>query len=534
MSVGAKWGLTGILAVFVAASSVNIHVPFLRHAEGSGTEFGKLARNFHRFGCLKLRFGPLDLSGPRLEDYPDWRHLTMTNRNILPTLYFSMTWGWFGHHEWVFRASLILVGAGNILLFYFLARRVLGAGWPHFAATALFALSPMSVYYTLAAGQYPCSLFMIQVVLLSYFRWRERRSGRRLALFFAWLFVGCNTGWPVYYAALGVGLYEFFLERDRRSPLVWAPVACVGFFGIHLLHLLWIEPDLLRVLVTDARHRIGAEPVSPVAYLIGEARDVAIYHTATVALLAGAWAILAIARRQRADGIILGLLVLGLEEIVFYRWAALHDYLTFPLQPFFALAAARALEGLAVRLPRRWMFGLVGAVAAAWLLQSAYISHRRLTTFGAYEFYYRLGTAINASTRPDEKVLVATHDLKLYTPFYADRYITSYDAKERRLVTELRAPTADAPGEEAVLRWIDSNRARCDVVVATTKELTLKHDRYLASVAASSTPEATDAILRKFQVDLGDSILREELERRVAGGTATRVEHGGFLFYRLR
>src|SRR6185369_2292867 len=139
---------------------------------------------------------------------------------------------------------------------------------------------------------------------------------------------------------------------------------------------------------------------NPVAFGLGELRELGLYFTGGLLLLA------AVGARTLPRRIWL-LAILGLDEVLFMRWAHVHDYLTYPLVPFFALAATKGVETLWTTRPRKLAAGALLALAA---VQSLAVTFNRLIREGAYEVTYRAGLAIRETTGDRDRILLTIAD----------------------------------------------------------------------------------------------------------------------------
>lgn len=199
-----------------------------------------------------------------------------------------------------------------------------------------------------------------------------------------------------------------------------------------------------------------------VSFGLGEARELGLYFTG------GLLALSAIGARTLPRRIWL-LALLGLDEVLFMRWAHVHDYLTYPLVPFFALAAARGVEVLWTTPPRKLAAGALLALAAA---QSVWITGSRLTRQGAYEVNYLAGRAIREGTTERDRVLITIADERQFTPYYADRYTAGVEPGEPSLMVHPSGPRVPVStvedfekyfGEYSVVLVGDPDRAASEI-----------------------------------------------------------------------
>jgi len=411
--------LVGIGVLFVAVQFVGIHRPFLRHREGIATQYALMAENHVRLGYGRTKFASYETAAVDPALYGDWRKYCYPNRPFLSVVATSIWFQVFGDREWVLRLSLIVVGLGAWIAFVALARKLLdpkGVPW----AAALFALNPMFWYFSIVVAHLTYALAFSLAAWACWVRWDE--SKRYRVLTFVFLALACESDWPGYYATLAIAQDAFFQKRRELAfGLFSIGLAC---FGLHVAHLSLIDPKLVSKLLHAGSERSLEVFPSPFAFLFGEAREIGLYFTAGLLVLAVA-GLRSLPRR------IWLLALMGLDEILFLRWAAEHDFLTYGLTPFMVLAAVHGIEVLS-RSPR-------GALAAKALvalagLQAVWIMSDRLTRTGAFEVYYRAGRAIEEGTRPDDRILLTLPDVRQFTPYYARRYTAAIEQDGRTLM----------------------------------------------------------------------------------------------------
>ena len=99
-----------------------------------------------------------------LADLIDW-----TAADIQPPLYYLLIWHTdiiLGQSEWALRLPSVLFNTLTIPLIYVLARRLFPASSSALLAAALFAISPLMVYYSQEARMY--TLLVFEATLASY------------------------------------------------------------------------------------------------------------------------------------------------------------------------------------------------------------------------------------------------------------------------------------------------------------------------------------------------------------------------------
>jgi hypothetical protein len=456
-----RWApVAAVAAIFTAALFINIGRPFLRHREVVGAVYATMARNHVRLGYTQTRLASYEVSAPDVSVYPDWKAYCYPNRTFLSVLVTSVWIRLFGDSEAVVRVSLLVAALGALAAFVALARKLLDPRWIGIA-TALFALNPMFWYFSIVAVHLTYALAFSIAAWACRVRWDERRRYRILT--FVFLFLACESDWPGFYAALSMAI-DAFLDRKKALAAAFMSVG-MAVFGLHLLHLWAIDPAggaLVRRFFAAGAERSAEGLPNPIAFGIGELRELGLYFTGGLLVLAACGA------RTLPRRIWL-LALLGLDEVLFMRWAHVHDYLTYPLVPFFALAGARGVEALWTTPRRKLAAATLLAVAAA---QSIWITTSRLTREGAYEVNYLAARAIREGTTERDRVLITIADERQFTPYYADRYTAGVEPGESNLMVHPsggRFPVASVEdlekyfGDYSVVLVGDPDRAASEI-----------------------------------------------------------------------
>jgi hypothetical protein len=478
-----------LCAAYAGMASIHLAAPYFRHHEGICAAHSVHARNHLVHGVSATRLGNLELGGTDLSVYEDWRDDFYPNRPPLSILGPAVFFAAFGPHEGVFRLNLILVGVATLLVFSGIARRLLAAPWD-LVATGLFALAPVFAYFSHVATHLAYGVFFSLLAWYACLRWEDGRRFRVLT--FAALFLACLSDWPGYFAALSIAARRF---RGLRSPVSWGALGvALGSFALHLAHLRWLAPDgrlIKRFLVGGADRSLLVSPPLG-AYLLEEGREILLYFTGGAAALAVLGAV-AFARRRQWTPFFL--LLLGLEEAVFTYLAYWHDFLTYPLVAFVAIAAAEGAARAWERRTARWAAaGLLLAAAA----QSVWVGLDLHTRRGPYDSAIAAAVAIRGSTSPRDRVLLALPDQKRPNHFYSERWVASREAGIDRLSVRHGGPYVRIPDDGALVRHLEERPDRYDVVVLDERPP-------------------------------GDP-LRDALDRKAR----SRSVQGSFVFYRLR
>lgn len=496
--------LIAVPVLFVAGLLYHVHEPFVRHRDAVPAYFATAARNHVRLGLGQTKLGMVEISSPDPRVYPDWRAYYYPNRPFLAAVATSVWFRLFGDSELVMRLSLIAVSLGSLVAFLKLAERLVSERWVPLAFAA-FALHPMFWYFSVVAVHQVYALAFSLAAWACWVRWEESRRARVLTV--AFLALACMSDWPGYYAVASIALDALLSRRLRITAGLGALAA--GCFGLHLLHLWWIDPEhgplIRRFLAAGAQRSVEGLP-GPVAFLAGEVREIALYFTVGLVALAGIGC-----RRLPRRAWLLALL--GLDELLFMRWAHVHDYLSFGLAPLVAVAAAHGVETLWTTTPRKAVAAVLLALAAA---QSAWITGDRLHRRGANEVLYRAGLAIRDATSPRDRVLLTVADERQFTPYYADRYTAGVEPGEPALMVHPAGEHVPAGS----LADLEAHFPAFSVVLVGDPDLAAREIRFFKG---QRPPEAF-----RF-LDAG-----HPLRRKLEETAMTKQTRGAFVLYRLR
>jgi hypothetical protein len=493
-----------ILGLFTGVLFIRIGSPFLRHHESVNAQYATMARNQVRLGYAATRLGLYGVSAPDEKVYPDWRIYGYPNRPPLSVFVTSVWFHLLGDGEWVLRLSLIVVALGTLVSFAALMRSLLDGRWA-WVAVAACAFIPIFWYFSIVAVHLAYSLCFSMAAWACWVRWDQGRRFRTLSLLF--LFFACESDWPGYFATFSIAVDAVLSRRPRWAAGVLA--LGVGCFALHLAHLYWLDPEkgpLIRLFLRGGWDRSAQWRPGLIDYVKSEAREVGLYFT-----LGGVALAIAGLRHLPRRGWLLALL--GLDEVVFSGWAMEHDYLTYSLAPFFAVAAAKGVEVL--WRSRRGRF-LAGGLLGLAVAQSAWITGDRLIRQGAFESNYRAGLAIRQGTRPMDRVLITIADDRLFTPYYADRYTAGVEREGADLVVHYGRPGRPVKRIEDVEQYFGD----FSMVLVGDPESAAREIRFFKG---ARPPEA-------FRFLAPDHPLRRRLEE-LAISKETR---GAFILYRLR
>lgn len=502
--------VAALLIVAACVYSAGITMPFTRHQESNLTLFGKHGRNFRKFGGIT----PREVSGPRLDAYDDARKYHYIEHPFMSAWLVGLSYAVFGVHEWSTRLPFVLFALAGVVAFWRVALRVVGER-PAMWAAGFFALSPMYAYFSVAAAHPTSTIVFLLLGILFYLRWIESGSRRDLALMFGMQVLGCFSDWPGYYLALFLLAHTMLVRRASWK----VATASVGFnFLIFGGYVAWVASvGCLDRLLFAGTTRSSSAPIG--SYIVGEAREMVLYFTVALLLLAIVWIVM----RGRTDRAIWCFLILGVDEIAFRNLAAGHDFYTFYFGIFLSLAGGRAVIDLTSRIPRVWAARACAvAIALLFAAQAGWVLRKRLTSEGGYLFYRDLGLALEEGAPPDARILILVDDITHYTPYYGDRFALRYHAEAKLLRYEnvgFQVPV------DNLARYVEEHGSEFDVVVMARADHATAGNEFFRRNGITD-PQ----ILAKFHVLPPGSELERVLERRAKRMVVRR----GFSFYFLR
>ncbi len=477
-----------VIVLFVCAGilySARVGKSFTSDVETALAQYGMYGRNYVKYGYLRSGFAPINASGP-IEHYPSVEEQIYSHRPPTVSVLVTLPYQLFGVSETALRIPVILAALATLALFLALAQRLLGPTWGLVAA-GLFALVPIYSYYAVTTVHQVFALMGCLLIVLAALRWIERPDRRRFAELLAATAIGCWLDWPAYYAAGAMGLLLVLRGAPVRRGGVAVWITAVASFLLFLGYLWLLDPQggaPLRHLRGSGSDHGSLAPFSFFNYLRTEGRELAVHFTLPLLILAGIGAFQLRPRQDPAHQVMLLLLLLGADEVIFPSMSWWHDYLSMPLAPFAALAAALAMKGLMSSTPRRLV---AAALAAGFLLQTGLVLAKRLTFVGTNEITVALAEELSRRTAATDRSLVrVNHDVHLRA-FYADRTVVTYEepygklslmyvnrpekgVNDQELIRRLSRPdhgfrwfvTAEADPAAERLAWIRALRGRPD------------------------------------------------------------------------
>jgi len=444
----AEIGFLLLILMFAGATRLaTINRPFQRDAEGCGSFYGLLARNYWRYGFAKSLGVPVQSMGVH-----DERTLYYNHPPLVPLLISGVLGlGGFSAYDthfppdWLIRSTTVPFTLGCVVMVYLLLRRHTARSG--LVAAAFFAAMPMTlVYGGLPDVINPQLVFFVLLTVAAYLRFVERPDWPRLGILCAAFVPAAMTDWPAFYLIVVLGIH-FLIARPIRE---WGWITGFGAAATIIFFALYLQV----VLVTDdwrwMQHLVERRALSNItdsnrAFTFGDWLRRAVLHhgvrlhTWPLAILTIAWVVwrALLPRRHTPDagvqstGIVLAWA--ALHVVVGRQGVLVHEWWWWPLTPAAAMAGGMLVDeimrlferslGASARTTGTVCALLVGAFAA-WNTHAATIELGNPARVSPGQLNYsvaELGQIIRESAPPNEAVMLAESDQAMSLWYYADR-----------------------------------------------------------------------------------------------------------------
>src|SRR3989304_4756510 len=162
-----------VLLVALAARLYSVSAPLTDGGQERQTQVAPIARNLHR--------ETLNVLYPRMDSFaPDPGYLTL-EFPLQPAL-MAVAYHAFGIHDVIGRLITIAFSMGSVMFMYLLASRFFLPSSAALTATAIYALTPMSIYFGRAVFPESLLLFFTLGALYFLLRWSEGLQWRYYGL----------------------------------------------------------------------------------------------------------------------------------------------------------------------------------------------------------------------------------------------------------------------------------------------------------------------------------------------------------------
>lgn len=426
-----------VVAIFLFVLSLvligqNLDKPFWGEHDWNGVRYGNIARNYLRYGLLETKFGQVENSGTiRKEEFEYFTHYPP----LLP-LFISFSYKLFGMSEWSTRIVPLLFTSGSIALIFLIVTHL----WDiktGILSSLLIIFTPLILYFGKNPVHEPQVIFF---VILAYFAYLKNLK----LLFLVSLIMAHFSTWAGFFLVPAITLVEILKKSYAKAKSIlpfW--ILSILIFLIHIVHTKiltgnYLGGDLLSIF----GERIGFSEIgkipelNPLSY-VGKIRIwISTLYTNTLVILTIIWLISKrFSKMTTQDWAIVTLGIFGIAYFIFfYNAAFIHNYLTFYLLPFFALAGALGLR----QLINFKFFKKISYVLIIIIIMFIALERRSflkaLNESSVDRFAVEVGKAINKNSKPNDLILVSplkfSYSADKFLRFYSDRKIIYSDEEE--------------------------------------------------------------------------------------------------------
>ncbi|HEV8291265.1 MAG TPA: glycosyltransferase family 39 protein, partial [Tepidisphaeraceae bacterium] len=441
--------LTFILLYTAIVRIYLINIPFHTTAEGVGSWYGIMARNYLRIPWSEHHGVPVQSIG----HWPKTPLRFYSHHPPLMPLSIALSYKLFGQGDWQTRLPAVFCTIGSTVLLYLLLKQYSPPAALY--ASAIFASLPITLYY---GGQpeflNPQFVFLLLLTTGAFFRFNSRPTINSLLLLCGLFTLAAATDWPTFYLVPLATIHFLFTHQLKN----WRLILCFVLFSIAVFALLYTQIVLVAThdwtwMLDQLRTRtIGTTPSQKVSFLTW-LRQAWTYnhehHTIPVLILSTVWLITTIANRksQIANQPTFFLLLFALIHLLIARQGSYsHSWWWWPLTPFLALSSALALTEIIRLLPARAKIPTHILAILLLLLFSTinlkitlpHLLDPNLTSANQPYDGPTLARAVRfASPGPNTPVMLISGDVNPSLWYYADRpikmHVWSIDEFNRRL-----------------------------------------------------------------------------------------------------
>ncbi len=198
--------------------------PFVGSYAAADTYLGLGAKNYLRYGYLKLKFLPTYYVGEVLPAQPDY----YLHHPILQYLLTSVAFKLFGFYNWVVRIFPFIFSLGTLFLIYRIGWLVWDQKTGLLALTLASLLPIMTVFGIKQMMFEHATLFWILVIIYNFLLYGQNRKKIQLILLALFSLLGILTDWGALYLMPGFLIYyllssSFFLTTLTLEGLITRP-----------------------------------------------------------------------------------------------------------------------------------------------------------------------------------------------------------------------------------------------------------------------------------------------------------------------
>jgi hypothetical protein len=460
-----------------------LNVPFHSTAEGVGSWYGIMARNYLRIPWHEHLGVPVQSIG----HWPSTPLRFYSHHPPLMPLTIALSYKIFGQGDWQTRLPPALATLGSTLLLYLLLKNHSPPAALY--AAAIFASLPIVLYY---GGQpeflNPQFVFLLLLATAAFFHFQKQPTFKSLIFLCLSFTLAAATDWPAFYL-VPLATIHFLIQHKRQH---WPLILTFLLFSIAIFAALYTQIVLVSThdwtwMLDQFRTRtLGATPSQRIS-LLAWLRQAWTYnhehHTIPVLILSFLWLVFTLSRcaglrraqssrRGQGEGFssrretpnretkidsapTIFLLSFAVIHLLIGRQGSYsHSWWWWPLTPFLALSSALAIPEIIHRFPARTKIP-AHILAILLLCLFAFVNLKKtlpeLTDpafTSANEPYDgpTLAAAVRfASPDPNTPVILVSADSHPSLWYYADRPIKFNIWSVAQFQQSLTEDTADLP-----------------------------------------------------------------------------------------
>lgn len=378
------FALLGILIVSWGLMMINIDLPWWEQGSDNGAWISAAVRNYDRLGADNTRLLPILNFEPVTN--PD-DYYTYINHPPIIVWQTAITSALFGFNEMSFRYLASMMTLISTAGFYVLLRRLTHNQTQALWGTALYALTPMMLYYGRMPDHEAPALAFVMILFTALVNLAHRINRRDFVILLIATFLCAWTAWAVIIFIGFVGLWFLWLNPRRNWKIFLAlALATVGSLALLIGYYQAVYPATITELLDQFVFRSsnqslsrGSATFTMTEFLWQNFIHIVSLYTPSLLFLSGLgiWF-----TRKRADRTTIGMIVIlflsALTYFLVFRNATyIHNYYKIYLAPALALSASFAMiahqtyRRRARRITSAVMQGfIVGGVVTGWFFFS--------------------------------------------------------------------------------------------------------------------------------------------------------------------
>lgn len=436
-----KLFLPFLLCIAAAILSIGIKKPFIGLHDWNGAVYSQVARNFLRYGYIKIKFG--QILNPGLVTPQEFRFTT--HYPLLFPIILSFFFKVFGINEW--SARLVPISSSILMILYFY--KLISFFWDK--KTALFAclfliFTPMFIYFAKMPVHEIINTGTAVITVYYYFLWLKKGDRNSLLLIYFLTFIREAIEWSGFSLTFFLLVHAFFSNRQAFKKLIGLIPLSILMFSLHLFYLKILTGSFFGGgFMKIALVRLGFNQESYgniihpgfLQFLKHEFTITHLYFTKILVFFAFLYYCFFIKKffEKKADlkfkgGIVAVFFIFGASYGLIFRNALwYHDYLLFYALPFIALSSTLIIDHLT---RNKKTIGVIIWFMVLSVFFTEKIKFTKAILLSDYEGKnYRICQFINKYTEKNSNILLTifVNESAYFFNFYLDRKYKSISPK---------------------------------------------------------------------------------------------------------